>query len=249
MHPDVEDILETTRCRASDAERVLDSVECREFFEPVRVVKDDGRNPVIAEVKPTSPTTDGVNGDDPVAVAECMVQGGAVAVSVLTEPNYFGGSLDTLREVREAVDVPVLRKDFILERSQLYEVEADLMLLIAAFLEPAELDNLVDEALSIGFEPLVEVHTLRELRVAVDTGARVIGVNNRDLRGLEVDLSVGESLLPEVPDDCVAVSESGISSPVDVRRLRGAGADAFLVGSSIMGSDDVRGRTRELVDA
>jgi indole-3-glycerol phosphate synthase len=152
-----------------------------------------------------------------------------------------------LREVREAVDVPVLRKDFVVDERQIREVRADLLLLIAAFVE--DLDGLVDEVRDAGFEPLVEVHTSKELEAALETSARVIGVNSRDLKRLEVDLSNAESLLPEVPDDRLAVAESGMETPEDVRRMVDAGADAVLVGTAITRSDDVREKTRELVEA
>lgn len=248
MHPDVEAILESTRRRAERAERRVETVEARDFRGAVEATETRGRNPVIGEVKPSSPTM-GESGKDPVETARAMVEGGAAAISVLTEPEHFAGSLETLREVREAVNVPVLRKDFILEPRQLYEVEADLILLIAAFLEDEVLQELVSQAVQIGFEPLVEVHTPEELLVALDTEARVVGVNNRDLSRLEVDLSVGERLLPRIPGARIAVAESGISSPNDLHRLRAAGADAFLVGTSIMRSDDVERKTRLLVEA
>ena len=195
----------------------------------------------------TFPTTDGTVALDPAETAREMVAGGATAISVLTEPERFGGSLDALREVRKAVDVPVLRKDFVVDERQIREVRADLLLLIAAFVE--DLDGLVDEARDAGFETLVEVHTREELETAVETDARVIGVNSRDLKHLEVDLSNAESVLPEVPDDRLAVAESGMETPEDVRRMVDAGADAVLVGTAITRSDDVREKTRELVEA
>ncbi|MDY6780887.1 MAG: indole-3-glycerol-phosphate synthase, partial [Halobacteria archaeon] len=170
------------------------------------------------------------------------------ALSVLTEPYHFDGSLETLRRVRDAVDVPVLRKDFVLDTDQIHEVESDLLLLIVEFLDD-DLDGMVTESLEAGFEPLVEVHTSEQLETALGTDARVIGVNNRDLKRLEVDLSVSENLLPRVPDDRLAVAESGISSPDDARRMFDAGADAILVGSSIMQGGDVETKTRELVEA
>ncbi len=247
MHPDVEEILEDAHRRAEAAERNLDRVEVRSFLNSVEERREDGLQPVIAEVKPTSPTSDGVASHDPVEAAKAMERGGAAAISVLTEPERFGGSLDLLRDVRNEVDLPVLRKDFVVDRRQMYEVECDLLLLIAAFVD--DLQSLVDEAMEAGFEPLVEVHTEEELDMALKTDARVVGVNNRDLTRLEVDLGVGERLLPEVPGDRVAVAESGVDDAADVRRLASAGADAFLVGTSIMRCDDVEGKTRELVEA
>jgi indole-3-glycerol phosphate synthase len=247
MHPDVEKILEDAHERAEGAERAFNTVEPRDFVGAVEKTKSEGNVPVIAEVKPTSPTTDGTVALDPAETAREMVAGGATSLSVLTEPERFGGSLDALREVREAVDVPVLRKDFVVDERQIREVRADLLLLIAAFVE--DLDGLVDEVRDAGFEPLVEVHTREELEAALETDARVIGVNSRDLKRLEVDLSNAESLLPEVPDDRLTVAESGMETPEDVRRMINASADAVLIGTAITRSDDVREKTRELVEA
>lgn len=247
MHPDVREILENAEDRAADATRSFETVEARDFVAAVEETKEEGRVPVIAEVKPTSPTTDGTVSLDPAETAREMVAGGATAISVLTEPNRFGGSPDALREVREAVEVPVLRKDFIVDDPQMREVRADVLLLIAAFVE--DLSALVDEARAVGFEPLVETHTRDEVEEALQTDARVIGVNSRDLKRLEVDLSNAEQLLPHVPEDRIAVAESGMETPEDVRRMVDAGADAVLVGTAITRSDDVREKTRELVEA
>ena len=205
----------------------------------------DGRVPIIAEVKPTSPTTEGTREDDPVELAEAMVAGGAAALSVLTEPEHFGGSVDTLARIREAVDVPVLRKDFLLREEQLDAVESDVVLLIARFVGD-DLADLLAAARDRGFQVLVEVHDREELDRALDAGASIVGVNNRDLAKLAVDLGTFESVAPHVPDDVTLVAESGISTSEDVRRMRAAGADALLVGSAIM-AGDVETNTRELV--
>ncbi len=207
----------------------------------------DGRVPVIAEVKPTSPTTDGVREDDPVELAEEMVAGGAAALSVLTEPEHFGGSVDTLERVREAVDVPVLRKDFVLDEAGLDAVESDVVLLIARFVGD-DLPDLLAAARDRGFQVLVEVHDREELAAALAAGADIVGVNNRDLAKLDVDLGTFESVAPEAPDDVTLIAESGVSTPADVRRMRAAGADALLIGSAIM-AGDVRTNTHELTRA
>lgn len=207
----------------------------------------DGRVPVIAEVKPTSPTTEGTREDDPVELAESMVAGGAAALSVLTEPEHFGGSTETLERVREAVDVPVLRKDFLVAESQLDDVESDVVLLIARFVGD-DLPDLLAAARDRGFQVLVEVHDREELAAAVDAGATIVGVNNRDLAKLDVDLGTFESVAPEVPDDATLIAESGIATPADARRMRAAGADALLVGSAIM-DGDVEANTRALTRA
>jgi indole-3-glycerol phosphate synthase len=239
--PAVQSILESARNRDENGERV--NVDARSLPDAFARAEAEGRIPIIAEVKPTSPTTDGERDDDPVELAEQMVAGGASALSVLTEPDHFGGSPENLERIRNAVDVPVLRKDFILREEQLDTVKADIILLIARFVE--DLSGLVDAARGRGFQVLVEIHSTEELQEAVDAGADIIGVNNRDLARLEVDLSTFETVAPEVPEDVTLIAESGISSAEDVRRMRGAGADGLLVGSAIM-DGDVRTNTEEL---
>ncbi|UTF53658.1 indole-3-glycerol phosphate synthase [Natronosalvus rutilus] len=246
----VRSILESAGERGG-ADAVLD-VDPRSVERALERAEADGRVPIIAEVKPTSPTSDGVRNDDPATLAQEMVAGGATAISVLTEPTHFGGSADALRDVRAAVDVPVLRKDFVLEEAHLDLVEADLVLLIARFVD--DLAGLLAAARDRGFQVLVEVHDRAELETALEAGAEVIGVNNRDLARLEVDLETFESVAPHVPDDVTLIAESGISTPADVRRMREAGADALLVGSAIMDhagetDGDVRANTRRLTTA
>mgnify|MGYP000117920883 CR=1 FL=1 len=233
LAPRVRSILAAARERAGGEERL--SVDARSFPSAVAAAEADGQVPVIAEVKPTSPTTEGRRDDDPVDLARAMVAGGATAISVLTEPDHFGGSIDALARVRDTVDVPVLRKDFIVEESQLDLVASDLILLIARFVD--DLPGLLAAAEARGFQPLVEVHTRDELDRALSAGADLIGVNNRDLAQLEVDLDTFESIAPGVPDDVTLVAESGIGSAADVRRMREAGADALLIGSAIMDGD------------
>jgi indole-3-glycerol phosphate synthase len=208
-------------------------VDARSLPDAFAGVEANDRVPTIAEIKPTSPTTPGERDADPVALAEAMVAGGAAALSVLTEPEHFGGSPTALRAVREAVDVPVLRKDFLLREEHLDVVEADLVLLIARFLGD-DLENMIAAARERGFQPLVEVHTADELDRAITAGADIVGVNNRDLARLSVDLGTFERVAPAAPDDVTLIAESGIASPADVRRMRAAGADGLLVGSAIM---------------
>jgi indole-3-glycerol phosphate synthase len=244
--PAVRSILDAAAERPGGDERV--SVDARSFPEAVERAEQAGRVPVIAEVKPTSPTTEGTREDDPVELAREMVAGGATALSVLTEPEHFGGSLETLARVREAVDVPVLRKDFLLREDQLDAAESDLALLIARFVD--DLPGLVSAAKSRGLQPLVEVHDEAELQAALDAGAELLGVNNRDLAKLEVDLSTFERVASAVPADAdvTLIAESGIATPEDVRRMRAAGADALLIGSAIM-AGDVRERTARFTGA
>jgi indole-3-glycerol phosphate synthase len=231
--PAIESILAAAREREGGDERV--AVDARSLPGALSAAEADGRVPVIAEVKPTSPTTDGRRDADPVDLAEAMVAGGAAALSVLTEPEHFGGSPDTLREVRAAVDVPVLRKDFVLKKAQLDTVAADAVLLIARLLD--DLDGMIAAARERGFQALIEVHTAAELDRALAAGADLVGVNNRDLARLEVDLSTFGRVADGAPDDVTLIAESGIGGAEDVRRMRGAGAEGLLIGSAIMDGD------------
>ena len=253
MAPEVESILAAARDRGGGGERV--DVDARSLVDAFDRAEADGRVPVVAEVKPTSPTADGERTDDPVALAEQMVAGGAAALSVLTEPDHFGGSAETLDAVRAAVDVPVLRKDFVLYEDQLDVVEADVILLIVRFLEEDGTDDLPDllgAARDRGFQVLVEAHTAAEVERAVAAGADIVGVNNRDLAKLDVDLSTFPEAASAAPEAVTLIAESGIGSPDDVAQMRGAGADALLVGSAIMdhgGDSDVTENTRRLTAA
>jgi indole-3-glycerol phosphate synthase len=249
LAPAVASILAAARDRTGGGDRL--TVDARSFDGALAAAADAGRVPIVAEIKPTSPTTDGERTDDPVDLARAMVDGGATALSVLTEPEHFGGRPETLRRVREAVDVPVLRKDFVLHEAQLDVVAADVVLLIARFLEDEaadDLETLLAAARDRGFQVLVEVHTAGELERALDAGADIVGINNRDLAALDVDLGTFERLAPDVPADVTLVAESGIASPADVRRMVTAGADALLVGSAIM-DGDVRANTEGLAGA
>ncbi|MGM0397381.1 MAG: indole-3-glycerol phosphate synthase [Halobacteriota archaeon] len=244
MAPAVRSILRAADERPDPDGRV--AVDGQSLVTAIETTTDAGRVPIIAEVKPTSPTTDGTRTDDPVGLAREMVAGGATALSVLTEPEHFGGSTESLERIRETVDVPVVRKDFVRSEAQLDAVAADAVLLIVRFVD--DLPHLVEAARDRGMEPLVEVHSSDELVAALDAGADLVGINNRDLSRLEVDLATFEAVAPSAPEDVTLVAESGIATPDDVRRMREAGADALLVGSAIM-AGDVRERTRELVAA
>src|SRR5690242_17893625 len=193
---------------------------------------------VIAEVKRASPSKGKMASiADPAALACEYEAGGASVISVLTEPRHFGGSLEDLATIRERVAVPVLRKDFIVSSYQLWEARAhgaDLVLLIVAALQQNALVGLIERAESIGLTPLVEAHDEDEVRRAVDAGARVIGVNARNLRTLEVDPTVFARLAPLIPDECVKVAESGITGAHDVIELARCGADAVLVGETLL---------------
>jgi indole-3-glycerol phosphate synthase len=197
---------------------------------------------VIAEVKRASPSK-GALADipDPATLAAAYASGGATAISVLTEPRRFSGSLDDLAAVRARVDTPVLRKDFLVTPYQVTEARAwgaDLVLLIVAALPQRELVALKDQAEALGMTVLVEVHDEAETRRAVDAGARVVGVNARDLRTLEIDRTTFARLRPLIPDDLVTVAESGVRDVDDVRAYAAAGARAVLVGEALVTGGD-----------
>lgn len=230
LDPSVRAILQAARERPQPTERI--DADSRSLVEAIEQTSRDGRVPIIAELKRTSPTAPDIRDDDAVELARAMVGGGATAVSVLTEPSHFEGSVDDLARVRSAIDVPVLRKDFVLKEPELDRVEADAVLLIARFVD--DLEGLISATAERGMEALVEVHTEAELAAAVDAGAELIGVNNRDLASLDVDLGTSERLLPRVPDGVTRIAESGIATHTEVRRMIDAGADGLLIGSAIM---------------
>lgn len=197
---------------------------------------------LIAEVKRRSPSKgDLAPGLDPVTLARTYQQGGASAISVLTDGKYFGGAFDDLAAVRNVVTIPVLCKDFILTPYQVYEARAhgaDLLLLIVAALRDEMLIDLHARALDLRMTPLVEVHDQHDLARALAVGARLIGINNRDLGDFSVDLITTEYLAPLIPDDVTIVSESGIATREDVARVRAAGATVVLVGEALVRAGD-----------
>ncbi|HKC28372.1 MAG TPA: indole-3-glycerol phosphate synthase TrpC [Jatrophihabitans sp.] len=208
---------------------------------------------VIAEVKRRSPSRGSLATiDDPALLAGQYAAGGARVISVLTERRQFGGSLDDLDAVRAAVQVPVLRKDFVVGSYQVHEARAhgaDLVLLIVAALEQNVLIGLRERVESLGMTALVEVHTEEEASRALDAGARVIGVNARDLHTLDVDRSTFERIAPGLPSHVVKVAESGVRGPLDLIEYAAAGADAVLVGESLVTGADPRHAVAELVTA
>jgi indole-3-glycerol phosphate synthase len=205
---------------------------------------------VVAEVKRRSPSKGSIKeGMAAGAQAVAYAAGGARAISVLTEPSWFGGSAEDLASVRAAVSIPLLKKDFHIDTVQLFEARAlgaSAVLLIARALPPGELERLTAEAAQMGLEVLAEVRDEAELAVAVRAGAAMIGVNNRDLETLAIDAATGERLLPLVPSSAVAIAESGIVAVEDVRRMAAAGADAVLVGSAVSAAADPRAAVRAL---
>jgi indole-3-glycerol phosphate synthase len=209
-------------------------------------VTRDGIN-IIAELKKASPSRGVLRESfNPAVLAPALEAAGAAALSVLTEPEFFQGGLEDLQLVRKLAGLPVLRKDFLLDPYQLYEARAagaDAFLLIGAVLEPDTLQRLLSLGNELGMAALVEValvevHTEPELKQALDAGAEIVGVNNRNLKTFEVSLETSLRLVELIPEECVAVSESGLRSHEDLKRLRAAGFDAFLIGEHLMKAED-----------
>jgi indole-3-glycerol phosphate synthase len=268
MHTVINDIINSTKKRVQNLKTKTEtplpksSVKKRNsnkrvIIDAINERKQQGRVAVIAEVKPASPGKKlrDINPEDAAIIAAEMERAGALAISVLTEPEFFHGSTDNLRSVREKISLPVLRKDFIIDEIQFNEIESDLILLIAGILGE-KLEEMVDMAISNGFEPLVEVHNEKELKNALETKTRIIGINNRDLSNLEIDLNTTLQLIPLVKDfdtkngqKHIIISESGMHTIDDVKMVVKAGADAVLVGTSIIKSGEIYAKTKELVDA
>jgi indole-3-glycerol phosphate synthase len=239
-------------------ERILAEIEPPEKIRPTHVKSRGLRNailshqggvPVIAEIKFRSPSGVLREPSDPGEIATQMVEGGAIAISVLTEKRYFGGDPSFIPLVKHRVKVPILRKDFILYESQLYEsaeLDADAVLLIAAALGN-KLKTFVRLTKDLGMEPVVEVCNKQELDLAIQTQVEILGINNRDLRTLQIDLHRTEELAPLVPEDITVISESGINTYEDAKRMLEAGADAVLVGTSIMRSPNIKEAVQRVI--
>jgi indole-3-glycerol phosphate synthase len=207
---------------------------------------------IIAEFKRASPSAGIIRNDlSPADVARYYERGGACAISVLTDKEYFGGSIDDLSVIRSSTHLPVLRKDFIIDATQIYEAAsagADAILLIVAALDDASLAKLRKVAEhELGLDALVEVHTSDELCRALDTGAQIIGVNNRDLRTFEVSISTSERLISKAPANCVMISESGLRGPEQLRRLHALGFRSFLIGEQLMRAKNPEIALRDLL--
>jgi indole-3-glycerol phosphate synthase len=215
-------------------------------------LEDAGRINVIAECKRRSPSRGVLKADyDPAAIARGYQRAGAAAISVLTEPAFFDGALEHLAIVRSVTGLPLLRKDFTVDRYQIFEARAagaDAILLIVAALSAQSLKSLHQTATEAGLDVLVEIHDLSELPIALDAGASIVGVNHRNLRTLAVDTDVSRSAVELIPENVVAVAESGLKSGDDLRRLKAAGYDAFLIGERFMSADDPGRALRDLLD-
>jgi len=241
-------ILEARRAEVDHRKRVLPETALKygvKAAPPVRnfsaALSRDAIN-VLAELKPASPSR-GIIRDpfDAPALGKALEAAGAAALSVLTEGEFFGGSLKNLRDARKEIALPVLRKDFIFDPWQVWESranDADSFLLIVAALSDDQLRDLIALGRELGMEPLVEVHTREELDHALEAGSRIVGVNNRDLKTLNVRLETSYELIEQIPEECIAVAESGLRSHDDLKNLRTAGFDAFLIGEHLMLSPD-----------
>src|SRR2546423_6619819 len=241
-------ILDARRAAVDHRKRILPETALKYGVKAASPLRDfsaaisrDGLN-ILAELKPASPSRGTLRDPfDSVALARALESGGASALSVLTEEEFFHGSLKNLRDARKSVALPVLRKDFIFDSWQVWETranDADSFLLIIAMLDDAQLRDLLALGRKLGMEPLVEVHTAAELNRALAAEAHIIGVNNRDLRTLAVRPETSLELIDSIPEYCIAVSESGLRTHDDLLRLRSAGYDAFLIGEHLMLASD-----------
>ncbi|MGF1678479.1 MAG: indole-3-glycerol phosphate synthase TrpC [Candidatus Methylacidiphilales bacterium] len=243
--------LEVEALRPLEAELRRAALLRNDFRGFRRVLHQPGTATLIAEVKKASPSAGVIAADfDPVRRAVEYEAAGADALSVLTDEKFFQGSLDYLIRVREAVDLPVLRKDFMVEPVQIYQAVAygaDAVLLIVAALEPDALQRMFDCARQFPVDILVEVHDLEEMDAALDLGADMIGINNRNLKTFHVDLATTEQLAEEIPSDCLGITESGIQTAADVSFCRSQGIDCFLIGETLMRSGNVDATIKELM--
>jgi len=255
----LERIVEARRESVAHRKRVLPDVALKIATQKIEPPRDfpgalvrDGWN-VIAELKQASPSRGVIRREyRPAELAPKLEAAGARALSVLTEEDFFSGSLRDLKAAHEVTEIPLLRKDFIIDPWQIWEARAagaDSFLLITAILADRELSEMLALGRSLQMEPLVEVHSREELNRALAAGAHILGVNNRDLRNFEVQQQTSLDLIEAIPDECIAVSESGLHSHDDLARLRRAGFDAFLIGEHLMKEADPCVPLRDLMGA
>jgi indole-3-glycerol phosphate synthase len=241
-------ILDARRASVEHRKKVLPETALKYGVKAAPPVRDFAaalsadRVNVLAELKPASPSRGVIRYPfDAVALGKSLEAAGAAALSVLTEEEFFHGSLKNLRDARKNIALPVLRKDFIFDPWQVWECranDADSFLLIVAALSDGLLHELLSLGRELGMEPLVEVHTHQELQRALAAGARIVGVNNRDLKTLTVRPELSLELIREIPEDCIAIAESGLRAAEDLRKLRASGFDAFLIGEFLMDAPD-----------
>jgi indole-3-glycerol phosphate synthase len=245
-----EELAETKRLTtlADIKSRISDAEPTRGFS---KALSGEGDIRLIAEVKKASPSKGVIREDfDPVKIARTYEESGASCISVLTEKKFFHGSLGYLSGIRKAVDIPLLRKDFIIDEYQIFEARAagaDAILLIAACLDRRQMEDFLGVAAGIGLDVLVESHTYKELDKSLLAGVKLVGINNRDLNTFRVDLKTTLDLLKDIPEDRIVVSESGIGNRDDVVKLQQAGVDAILVGESLTREKDIGKKVKELL--
>jgi len=231
-------------------EKLKDALPARNFFD---AIKPNGQLKIISEIKHASPSKGIFREDfDPIEIARSYSKAGASAISVLTDEKYFKGKLSYLKSIRENVDTPLLRKDFIVDPYQVYEARiygADALLLIVAALDQASLTGLLELTHSLRMNAIVEVHDAEELERALDAGARIIGINNRDLRTFNVDLNVSVNLSRKIPEGKIVIAESGIGSIEDIDNLRAQGVHVFLIGETFMKAPDPGEKLKELINS
>ena len=257
MHSRLKEILTHKRSEVENLIKRGLPDKGRKGFSPVRDFKKAVSRPdrisLIAEIKFASPSARVIRErTDPCAIGRIYEDTGVSAISLLTDSRFFGGDLNDLPRLKEVVSVPILRKDFILDEIQVKEsflYGADAILLIARILSKAELKKLIAVSKEFGMAPLTEIHDRDDLEKAVDGGAEIIGINNRNLDTFEVDFQTTLDLAPRVPEKCIIVSESGIGHSEDIEKLKGSGIHAVLVGTSIMKSNDIGMKIKELVTA
>ncbi len=243
--------IETDRAKVAEAElkaAIRDLPPCRDFHAALATGNEVR---LIAEVKRASPSAGRIRDEfDPVAVARCYQQAGAACVSVLTDQPFFQGSLEYLREIRQAIDLPLLRKDFLVDPYQLLQARAagaDCVLLIAECLDPESLRQLHDQALELGLQTLIELFEEKHLDAVLATGTRMVGINNRNLKTFHTNLEHTLRLRPRIPADRLVIGESGIRTHDDLLRLKAGGVKAVLVGESLMRQPDITAATGRLL--
>ncbi len=230
-------------------EKILSRGSVRDFKS---ALKKEGIN-IIAEIKKASPSKGIIREDfDPVKIAKIYEENGASAISILTDKKYFQGDVKFLEEVRKVTTIPILRKDFIIDKRQIleaYAYGADSFLLIVKALEKEKLKELLEYGREFGMESLVEIHSKEEAEIAIDVGSKIVGINNRDLETFKVDINLSKELAPYLKElgAEVVVAESGISSPKEIKELKEKGVDAFLIGESLMREKDIGKKLKELL--
>lgn len=253
----IDELLEHTKIRLEHAQEQMPLHELEKLAVPVKergfkeAISRGNKINLIAELKKASPSQGLLSHNySPSAIAKIYENNKAAAISVLTEDRYFKGSLNDLKAARGVVNLPVLRKDFIISEYQIYEsavANTDAILLIASILDKGILRGLYNEAKSLEMDIMVEVHNERDLEKALGTGAEIIGVNNRDLATFEVDINTTFELLPKIPDGKIIVSESGINDAEDVKRLAERGVKAVLIGTAFMQADDIASEMKRIM--